>query len=77
MAFEVYPYDHACAPSKQRRGLGIILNKHGQLLVNASTFAALGLPSHVRLLYDCSVRMIGVRASREGNRHALRLEDGG
>jgi len=71
MAFEVYPYDHDCVPSRQR--LGITLNKHGQMLVNGATCAALGLPSHVRLLYDRATRTIGVQASGDGERHALRV----
>lgn len=71
MAFEVYPYDRTCAPSRQR--LGLTLNKHGQLLVNTATFAALGRPSHVRLLYDRATRTIGVQASRDSDRHALRI----
>ena len=71
MAFEVYPYDHDCVPSRQR--LGITLNKHSQLHMNGATCAALGLPSHVRLLYDRATRAIGVQASGEGERHALRV----
>lgn len=71
MAFEVYPYERTCAPSKQR--LGITLNTHGQLLVNAATCAALGRPSHVLLLYDRATRTIGVQACGEGERHALRV----
>ncbi len=71
MAFEVYPYDHDCVSSSQR--LGITLNKYGQLHMNGATCAALGLPSHVRLLYDRATRTIGVQASVEGEKHALRV----
>lgn len=73
MGFALYPYDHTCTPNRPRRGLGITLDKHGRLLLNADTFAALGLPGHVRLLYDRSAGVIGIQASREGDWHALRV----
>lgn len=71
MAFEVYPYDHDCVSSRQR--LGVTLNTYGQLHMNAATCAALGLPSHVRLLYDRATCTIGVQACGDGERHALRV----
>ena len=74
MAFEVYPYDHDCVSSRQR--LGVTLNTYGQMHMNAATCAALGLPSHVRLLYDRATRTIGVQASADGEEHALRVSSG-
>jgi len=44
MTFQFYPYDYICIPNGLRRGLGITLDQHGRLRLNANTFTALGLP---------------------------------
>jgi hypothetical protein len=65
--FEVFTGRFKPASSKTMR---VTLNKRGVFSLNSATYAALGQPKFVELLYDRASKVIGLRPTEETTKHA-------
>lgn len=65
--FEVFTGRFKPASSKTMR---VTLNRRGVFSLNSATYAALGEPKFVELLYDRTNKVIGLRQTEETAKHA-------
>jgi hypothetical protein len=71
-AFELYDPAEEKPRSSRRQGIGLTIGA-ATVGLNLDTYAALGEPTHVQLLYDPAARLIGLRGCRPDAQAAIRV----